>query len=81
MGANIPGKPRVFMPYIGGVPVYRRICDEVAAEGYEGFVMGGGGAGPRRSRSSRQGPPRPGSRRALRGRLSAPSIDDRGGLS
>jgi cyclohexanone monooxygenase len=39
MGANIPGKPRIFMPYIGGVGVYRRICNEVAANGYEGFVM------------------------------------------
>ncbi|AHY52137.1 Cyclohexanone 1,2-monooxygenase [Bradyrhizobium japonicum SEMIA 5079] len=40
MGANIPGKPRIFMPYIGGVGVYRRICDEVAAKGYEGFLLG-----------------------------------------
>jgi cyclohexanone monooxygenase len=39
MGANIPDKPRIFMPYIGGVGVYRRICDEVAAKGYEGFVV------------------------------------------
>jgi cyclohexanone monooxygenase len=39
MGANIPGKPRIFMPYIGGVGAYRRICDDVAAKGYEGFVM------------------------------------------
>jgi cyclohexanone monooxygenase len=39
MGANIPGKPRVFMPYIGGVGAYRRICDEVAAKGYRGFAM------------------------------------------
>ncbi|MGA9090013.1 MAG: NAD(P)/FAD-dependent oxidoreductase [Bradyrhizobium sp.] len=39
MGANIPGKPRIFMPYIGGVGVYRRICNEVAAKSYEGFVM------------------------------------------
>ena len=39
MGANIPGKPRVFMPYIGGVGVYRQICNDVAAKGYEGFVM------------------------------------------
>jgi cyclohexanone monooxygenase len=39
MGANIPGKPRIFMPYIGGVGVYRRICDGVAARGYEGFAM------------------------------------------
>ncbi len=41
MGANIPGKPRVFMPYIGGVGVYRQICDEVAAKDYEGFRMAG----------------------------------------
>jgi cyclohexanone monooxygenase len=39
MGANIPGKPRVFMPYIGGVGPYRQKCDEVAAKGYEGFVF------------------------------------------
>jgi cyclohexanone monooxygenase len=39
MGANIPGKPRIFMPYIGGVGTYRRICDEVAAKGYRGFAM------------------------------------------
>ncbi|WFU78812.1 NAD(P)/FAD-dependent oxidoreductase [Bradyrhizobium sp. CIAT3101] len=42
MGANIPGKPRIFMPYIGGVGVYRRICNEVAAKGYEGFVLEAG---------------------------------------
>ena len=39
MGANVPGKPRVFMPYIGGFPVYRQTCDEVASKGYEGFHM------------------------------------------
>jgi cyclohexanone monooxygenase len=39
MGANIPGKPRVFMPYIGGVGAYRQKCDDVAAKGYEGFVL------------------------------------------
>jgi cyclohexanone monooxygenase len=39
MGANIPGKPRVFLPYIGGVGAYRQKCDDVAAKGYEGFVM------------------------------------------
>jgi cyclohexanone monooxygenase len=39
MGANIPGKPRVFMPYIGGVGAYRQICDTVAAKGYEGFTL------------------------------------------
>ena len=40
MGANVPGKPRIFMPYIGGVGAYRQICDDVAAKGYEGFVLG-----------------------------------------
>jgi cyclohexanone monooxygenase len=40
MGANIPGKPRVFMPYIGGVGAYRQKCDEIAAKGYEGFELG-----------------------------------------
>ena len=39
MGANIPGKPQIFMPYIGGVGVYRQICKDVAATGYEGFAM------------------------------------------
>jgi cyclohexanone monooxygenase len=39
MGANIPGKPQIFMPYIGGVGVYRQICNGVAAKGYEGFAM------------------------------------------
>jgi cyclohexanone monooxygenase len=38
MGANIPGKPRVFMPYPGGVGTYRQLCTEIAAKGYEGFV-------------------------------------------
>jgi cation diffusion facilitator CzcD-associated flavoprotein CzcO len=38
MGANIPGKPRVFLPYCGGVGVYRQHCAEVAEKGYEGFV-------------------------------------------
>jgi cation diffusion facilitator CzcD-associated flavoprotein CzcO len=39
MGANIPGKPRVFMPYLGGVGPYRQKCDEVAFKGYEGFAL------------------------------------------
>ena len=39
MGANVPGKPRVFMPYIGGVAVFREICDGVAADDYRGFVQ------------------------------------------
>ena len=39
MGANIPGKPQIFMPYIGGVGPYRQICNDVVAKGYEGFTM------------------------------------------
>ena len=39
MGANIPGKPRVFMPYVGGVGAYRKRCDAVAAQGYAGFTL------------------------------------------
>ncbi|AYN30518.1 NAD(P)/FAD-dependent oxidoreductase [Streptomyces albus] len=39
VGANVPGKPRVFMPYVGGVGVYAQKCDEVAATGYEGFEL------------------------------------------
>ena len=39
MGANIPGKPRVFLPYIGGIPAYRAICNEVVANGYRGFAL------------------------------------------
>ena len=37
MGANVPGKPRVFLPYIGGVDRYRKACDEVVEQGYLGF--------------------------------------------
>jgi cyclohexanone monooxygenase len=36
VGANIPGKPRVFMPYLG-FPAYCEKCDAVRAAGYEGF--------------------------------------------
>src|SRR5262249_5226168 len=37
MGANVPDKPRVLMPYVGGVDVYRKACDEVVAGDYLGF--------------------------------------------
>jgi cation diffusion facilitator CzcD-associated flavoprotein CzcO len=37
-GANIPGKPRIFMPYVGGVGAYRKKCDDVATRNYEGFT-------------------------------------------
>jgi cyclohexanone monooxygenase len=40
VGANIPEKPRVFMPYVGGVTAYKKKCDEIAARGYEGCHMG-----------------------------------------
>jgi cation diffusion facilitator CzcD-associated flavoprotein CzcO len=39
LGANVPGKPRVFMPYAGGMARYRGICEDVAAKGYEGFAL------------------------------------------
>jgi cyclohexanone monooxygenase len=40
VGANVPGKPRVFAVYLGGLDNYRRQCDEIAAEGYREFVIG-----------------------------------------
>lgn len=39
LGANVPGKPRVFMLYLGGVDRYRRVCAEAAAQDYEGFTL------------------------------------------
>jgi len=39
LGANIPGKPRVFMPYAGGMAHYRKICADVAAKNYAGFRL------------------------------------------
>ena len=41
MGANIPGKPQIFMPYAGGVGHYRDLCADIAARGYPGFVRSG----------------------------------------
>ena len=43
MGANVPGKPRVLLPYIGGVDGYRAACDEVVARHYLGFRLTGPG--------------------------------------
>jgi cation diffusion facilitator CzcD-associated flavoprotein CzcO len=40
LGANVPGKPRVFMPYVGGVGAYAEKCRAVAANGYGGFALG-----------------------------------------
>lgn len=39
MGANIPGKPRVFLPYVGGFGNYSAICEDVVAAGYRGFAF------------------------------------------
>ena len=39
IGANVPGKPRVFMPYLGGFPAYVQKCNAVAVNGYEGFTL------------------------------------------
>ena len=39
MGANIPGKPRIFMPYVGGVEAYTNKCKDVVTKGYEGFRL------------------------------------------
>ncbi|OYU78945.1 MAG: hypothetical protein CFE45_29035, partial [Burkholderiales bacterium PBB5] len=41
MGANVPGKPRVILPYLGGVDTYRKACDEVVARGLLGFELRG----------------------------------------
>ncbi len=43
MGANVPGKPRVFLPYVGGVDGYRQICNDVVERGYLGFRLDGPG--------------------------------------
>jgi cyclohexanone monooxygenase len=40
LGSNVPGKPRVFMPYVGGFATYDRICKDVVANGYRGFNFG-----------------------------------------
>jgi cyclohexanone monooxygenase len=42
IGANIPGKPRVFMPYIGGLGNYAQKCQQVAESGYDGFELDSG---------------------------------------
>ena len=58
MGANVPGKPQVFLPYPGGVGGYREICDEVVARDYLGFAFGGaGGVAGQRRRDPRRASP------------------------
>ncbi|WP_370417045.1 flavin-containing monooxygenase [Streptomyces sp. QH1-20] len=41
-GANVPGKPRVFLAYTGGADRYRAECDAAARDGYRGFALSGG---------------------------------------
>jgi cyclohexanone monooxygenase len=41
LGANVDGKPRQFMPYIGGMVAYRKACADCAAAGYRGFALSG----------------------------------------
>ena len=59
MGANVPGKPRMFMPYAGGLNTYTTICSQVAAKGYEGFVVGSGDTGAHGTRDFTSHPPMP----------------------
>jgi cyclohexanone monooxygenase len=40
MGSNVPGKPRVLLPYVAGAGTYRKECDEIVAQGYAGFALG-----------------------------------------
>ena len=40
LGSNIPGKTRIFLPYVGGAKTYRNKCEDVVAKGYEGFAFG-----------------------------------------
>jgi cation diffusion facilitator CzcD-associated flavoprotein CzcO len=47
VGANVPGKPRVFMPYVAGCGVYRAACDDVVRRGYAGFRMSTAGSAHR----------------------------------
>jgi cyclohexanone monooxygenase len=60
LGANVPGKPRVFMPYPSGVGKYRQICEEIAKSGYPGLIFSlvarerAAGAAPRMVTSARR---------------------------
>ncbi|MFC5752414.1 flavin-containing monooxygenase [Actinomadura rugatobispora] len=53
VGANVPGKPRVFMPYAGGMGPYREACDDVAADSYRGFTLTGPGTSVPSSKAGR----------------------------
>jgi len=59
MGANVPGKPRMFMPYAGGLNTYTEICRQVAEKGYEGFIIRRGDRILNESRVFTSRPPMP----------------------
>lgn len=59
MGANVPGKPRMFMPYAGGLNTYTEICRQVADKGYEGFIIRQGEQIHSDSRAFTSHPPMP----------------------
>lgn len=59
MGANVPGKPRMFMPYAGGLNTYTQICQDVADKGYEGCVIRQGEQVHSNSRAFTSHPPMP----------------------
>jgi cyclohexanone monooxygenase len=54
VGANVPGRPRVFMPYIGGFPVYVAKCNDVMSRGFEGFTLQASASEPPNSSASPQ---------------------------
>lgn len=54
-GANVAGKPQKFMPYVGGVNTYQQKCRDIAANGYEGFVIGGAADGAASAREMADG--------------------------
>lgn len=58
MGANVPGKPRVYLCYVGGIPVYRMICDAVREKGYEGLELSSKGEKVNPGPAHWSGPPK-----------------------
>ena len=75
MGANVPGKPRVLFPYIGGVGRYRTICDDVRKNGYLGFELSGAGKKSRNDGIVRQVQPDVDTVLEMMGQLGLPPIE------
>lgn len=46
LGANVPGKPHVVLPYLGGVGAYRQVATDIAQDGYRGFTLGAPSTAP-----------------------------------